>query len=226
MADVHGAMPLAERLQLKQSLLENADPFIKDLPKVELHIHIEGIMTPAMKWKFMQRNGQNLRNRRTDAPFKSLEELEDYFDFSKQRDGKRMTNEEETALFFEAFNQGPEVLQTKQDYYDLAMHYFEKAAAANVRYAEIFFDPQMHTCWYTTWETMMGGFHEAQEVAERDLNVGRAYSLSLRTGELTTPGPLLLDHVHPARPLPGIRVGTLLRSSPLPRHDLGHRARL
>ena len=84
-----------------------------------------------------------------------------------------MDNTEETLSFFEAYYGGFEVLKTKQDYYDLAMHYFERAAAMNVRYCEVFFDPQGHTRTGITWETMMNGFREAQKKAEEDLNVSR-----------------------------------------------------
>jgi adenosine deaminase len=62
-------------------------------------------------------------------------------------------------------------LKTTQDYHDLAIHYFERAAAMNVRYCEIFFDPQGHTRTGTTWKTMMGGFRSAREYAEKNLNV-------------------------------------------------------
>lgn len=171
MADVQGALPLAERVELKKALLETEDDFVQRLPKVELHIHIEGIITPALKWKFSQRNGQTLKHPRTGAVFSSLEELEDSHDLMKPRKGQRMDNTEETLSFFEAYYGGFEVLRTKQDYCDLAMDYFEHAAAMNVRYCEVFFDPQGHTRFGTRYETMMEGFREAQQVAERDLNV-------------------------------------------------------
>ena len=41
----------------------------------------------------------------------------------------------------------------------------------NVRYCEIFFDPQGHTRTGVTWETMMCGFRAAQEDAEKRLGV-------------------------------------------------------
>jgi len=41
----------------------------------------------------------------------------------------------------------------------------------NVRYAEVFFDPQGHTRVGTKWETMMQGFREATWDAEQVLNV-------------------------------------------------------
>jgi adenosine deaminase len=95
----------------------------------------------------------------------------------KPRNGERMDNTEETLSFFEAYYGGFEVLKTKQDYYDLALHYFEHAAAMNVRYCEVFFDPQGHTRLGITWETMMSGFREAQEKAGRDLNVSTSLAI-------------------------------------------------
>ena len=174
MADVENALPLAARQELRASIAENQDPYILAIPKVELHIHIEGIITPELKWKFSQRNGQVLTHPRTGAVFSTLEELQDSHDVMKPRKGQRMDNTEETLSFFEAYYGGFEVLKTKQDYYDLAMHYFEHAAAMNIRYCETFFDPQGHTRLGVTWETMMTGFSDAQTTAERDLNVSRS----------------------------------------------------
>jgi adenosine deaminase len=45
-------------------------PFIRDLPKVELHVHIEGTLTPALRWKLAQRNNIKL-------PYATYEELLD-----------------------------------------------------------------------------------------------------------------------------------------------------
>lgn len=158
-------------------MAETQDPYILAIPKVELHVHIEGTLTPELKWRFSRRNGQTLTHPRTGAVFSTLEELQDSHDTMKPRNGERMDNAEETLSFFEAYYGGFEVLKTKQDYYDLAMHYFEHAAVQSVRYCEVFFDPQGHTRVGTTWETMMGGFREAQENAERHLNVSTSLAI-------------------------------------------------
>lgn len=128
-------------------------------------------MTPELKWKFAQRNGMTITHPRTGMVFTALEELQDSHGFIKSRDGEQMSNADETLSFFELYYGGFEVLKTKEDYYDLATHYFEHAAAMNVRYCEVFFDPQGHTRVGTTWATMMTGFREAQVRAEKDLNV-------------------------------------------------------
>jgi adenosine deaminase len=171
MCDVAGALPLAARRELLASLLETIDPFVLAVPKVELHVHIEGIITPELKWKFARRNGIQLMHPRTGKPFSTLEEYRDSHDPMKNRDGKLMDNSEETISFFDAYYGGFAVLKTEQDYFDLAMYYFEHAAAMNVRYCEIFFDPQGHTRFGVEWKTMMSGFDQAQKKAERDLHV-------------------------------------------------------
>jgi adenosine deaminase len=199
MADVENALPLAARRELRASLAENQDPYIFAIPKVELHVHIEGIITPELKWKFSQRNGQLLTHPRTGAIFSTLEELQDSHDIMKPRKGERMDNTEETLSFFEAYYGGFEVLKTRRDYYDLAMHYFEHAAAMNVRYCEIFFDPQGHTRLGVMWETMMTGFREAQVKAEKDLNVSRGNAAGQPDTEQTETGEVQLDHVFPPR---------------------------
>ena len=173
MADVEGALPLEARRDLRVSIAETRDPLVEALPKVELHVHIEGTLTPALKWKFSQRNGMTLKHPRSGATFTTLEELQDSHDSFKTLSGDRMNNAEETLSFFEAYYGGFEVLKTTQDYHDLAMHYFERAAGMNVRYCELFFDPQGHTRTGVTWKTMMDGFRSAQETAEKDLNVCR-----------------------------------------------------
>ena len=171
MANVAGALSIDARRDLRISIANTRSPSIESLPKVELHVHVEGTLTPALKWKFSQRNGMTLAHPRTGAIFSTLEELQDSHDTMKPVAEGQMNNEEETLSFFEAYYGGFEVLKTKQDYYDLAMHYFERVAAMKVRYCEIFFDPQGHTRTGVTWETIMGGFREASEEAEKNLNV-------------------------------------------------------
>ncbi|KAK5164374.1 uncharacterized protein LTR77_010070 [Saxophila tyrrhenica] len=175
MADVEGALPIAARRALRTTLSLTKDPFVEAIPKVELHVHIEGIITPELKWKFSQRNGETLTHPRTGKVFSTLAELQASHDTLKPPDEGRMDNAEETLSFFESYYGGFEVLKTKQDYFDLAMDYFEHAAKMNVRYCEIFFDPQGHTRTGVKWETMMEGIREAQSKAEKDLNVKSAW---------------------------------------------------
>jgi adenosine deaminase len=165
------AMSLDERLSLRQDLLDTNDKFVLDLPKVELHVHIEGTLNPELRWSLAKRNNQTLKLERTGTIYHSLEQLRESYNLIQPRPGHRIDNAEESFTFFEAYYGGFEVLITEQDFYDLAMNYFERAASMNVRYCEPFFDPQGHTRRGVTFHTIMNGFRKAQQEAETRLNV-------------------------------------------------------
>jgi adenosine deaminase len=102
------------------------DAFIDGLPKAELHLHIEGSLEPELMFELAKRNSITL-------PFGSVEEVRAAYAFSNLQD------------FLDIYYQGAGVLQTEQDFHDLAMAYFTRLAADGGRHAEIFFDPQTHT---------------------------------------------------------------------------------
>jgi len=102
------------------------DALIAALPKAELHLHIEGSLEPELMFALARRN-------RVTIPFASVEQVRAAYDFSNLQD------------FLDIYYAGAAVLQTEEDFRDLAVAYFDKAAGDNVRHAEIFFDPQTHT---------------------------------------------------------------------------------
>lgn len=106
--------------------MSNLDNFITGLPKAELHLHIEGSLEPEQMFEFAQRNA-------VEIPFKSVEEVRAAYEFSNLQD------------FLDIYYAGANVLRTEEDFRDLAMAYFDRAAADGVVHAEIFFDPQTHT---------------------------------------------------------------------------------
>lgn len=165
------ALPLNKRLALRQELLDTSDGYILDLPKVELHVHIEGTLTPELRWKLAQRNDQTLRLERTGTTYTSLAQLRGSYYIIEPRPGHSIDNAEESFTFFEAYYGGFEVLVKEDDFYELAVNYFEMAAGMKVRYCEPFFDPQGHTRRGVGWETMMGGFRRAQLDAEERFGV-------------------------------------------------------
>jgi adenine deaminase len=99
---------------------------LRTMPKAELHIHIEGSLEPAAIFALAQRNGVKLG-------WPSDEALRAAYAFT------------DLQTFLDIYYAGASVLLTEQDFFDLGFAYLEKAAADNVRCAEIFFDPQTHT---------------------------------------------------------------------------------
>jgi adenine deaminase len=128
------------------------DAFIDGLPKAELHLHIEGSLEPELMFALAQRN-------KIDLPFKSVEAVRAAYDFSNLQD------------FLDIYYQGANVLQTEQDFYDLAMAYFNRAATDNVRHAEIFFDPQTHTDRGIPYAFVIDGLWRASQDAESKLGM-------------------------------------------------------
>jgi adenosine deaminase len=136
----------------------NVDRFIAGLPKAELHIHIEGSLEPELMMALAERNGVALR-------FHSIEALRAAYRFANLQD------------FLDLYYEGMRVLLHEQDFYDLAMAYFQKAAAQNVRHAEIFFDPQGHTGRGVAFRTVIEGLGRAQKDAERRFGMTSALIL-------------------------------------------------
>ena len=59
---------------------------------------------------------------------------------------------------------------TEEDFRDLALAYFDRAAADNVRHAEIFFDPQTHTDRGVPIGVVINGLHRACQQAQAQLD--------------------------------------------------------
>lgn len=128
------------------------DAFLRQIPKAELHIHIEGSLEPEMMIALAKRNDIEL-------PYKSVQEVRDAYNFQNLQS------------FLDLYYAGMSVLQTKQDFYDLTWAYMQKAAADNVRHTEIFFDPQAHTSRGIAFETVHAGIYQALQDAQQQLGV-------------------------------------------------------
>jgi adenosine deaminase len=63
------------------------------------------------------------------------------------------------------------VLMSEQDFFDLTFAYLAKAKSQNVRYAEMFFDPQAHTARGVPFDVVIRGIRRAQLDAERILGI-------------------------------------------------------
>src|SRR3954451_7158250 len=126
---------------------------IKQLPKCELHIHIEGSLEPELMFALARRNGIRL-------PYDSVEALRRAYQFTQLQD------------FLDIYYRGMSVLITAEDFFDLAWAYLTRAHADNVRHVEMFFDPQGHTARGVAFSTVIEGLHRAIEKAKAELGIG------------------------------------------------------
>ncbi|OGS71424.1 MAG: adenosine deaminase [Flavobacteria bacterium RIFCSPLOWO2_12_FULL_35_11] len=133
--------------------------FIANLPKAELHLHIEGSFEPELMFKIAQRNHIKI-------PYNSVEEIEEAYKFNCLQD------------FLNIYYQGAGVLVTEQDFYDLTYSYLQKCADQHVRHTEIMFDPQTHTDRGVAFETVINGISKACDDAKARLDVSSLLIMS------------------------------------------------
>jgi len=115
---------------------------LQQMPKAELHIHIEGSLEPELIFELAQRNGVALA-------YSSVDKLREAYAFDNLQS------------FLDIYYAGASVLLTEQDFYDMTMAYLVRADADNVRHAELFFDPQTHTARGVPFASAIDGIWRA-----------------------------------------------------------------
>lgn len=135
------------------------EAFIQEIPKAELHLHIEGTFEPQLMFDIAKRNGISI-------PFNSVKEIELAYNFDCLQD------------FLDIYYQGAGVLIHEQDFYDLTYSYLEKCAKQNIRHAEIMFDPQTHTDRGVKFKTVINGIHNACVDAMKNFDVSSLLIMS------------------------------------------------
>ncbi|WP_421196181.1 adenosine deaminase [Aeromonas enteropelogenes] len=129
-----------------------ASNFIADLPKLELHLHIEGTLEPELMFELAGRNGVPL-------PWPDVASLRAAYDFDCLQS------------FLDLYYRGASVLVTEQDFFDLTWAYLEHCATDKVRHVEIFFDPQTHTARGIPFATVLGGIERALQAGEETFGI-------------------------------------------------------
>ena len=126
--------------------------FIQSLPKVELHLHIEGTLEPELMFELAKRN-------KVDIPFNSVTEVRDAYNFHNLQS------------FLDIYFQGANVLIHEQDFFELTWAYLLRCKEDNVLHTEVFFDPQAHTERGISFDTVVNGIHRALVKAATELNI-------------------------------------------------------
>ncbi|MFV0575879.1 MAG: adenosine deaminase [Vibrio sp.] len=126
--------------------------FIQALPKVELHLHIEGSLEPELMFELAKRN-------QIEIPFSSPAEVKAAYDFHNLQS------------FLDIYYQGANVLIHEQDFFDLTWAYLLRCKQDNVIHTEIFFDPQTHTERGIAFETVINGVDKALQKGREELGI-------------------------------------------------------
>jgi len=135
-------------------MLENTQiiNFIKNTPKSELHLHIEGTLEPEQMFEFAKRNNVLI-------PYKNVEEVKSAYNFHN------------LDSFLDIYYQSSKVLINEQDFFDLTWAYILKCKKDNVVHTEIFFDPQSHVSRGIDFDTAINGIYKALKKAKDELNI-------------------------------------------------------
>ena len=126
--------------------------WLAQLPKVELHVHLEGSLEPQMLFDLAIRNHIKL-------PYENVSAVKEAFQFTQLQD------------FLDIYYQAAQVLITEQDFYDLTWAYLLKCKEQNVYHVEPFFDPQTHTDRGIDFATVINGIDRALKDGQEKLGI-------------------------------------------------------
>ncbi|NIY77088.1 adenosine deaminase [Thalassospira sp. HF15] len=123
----------------------------RTIPKAELHLHLEGAMTPALVRSFAKRNGLTL-------PDDIYDEQDRYIwnDFPE---------------FLNSFDKASAAIRTKQDYADLTHFYLTEQAKVGTLYVEIFCSPTHAASCGLSFDEHLEAVVEGIDRAEKETGI-------------------------------------------------------
>lgn len=124
----------------------------RELPKAELHLHIEGTLEPPLMFRLARRN-------HVELPYSDQASVAEAYNFSNLQS------------FLDIYYQACSVLIEEQDFYDLTSAYLETARQQGVRHTEVFFDPQTHIARGVPMSSVVVGIHRALRDAESEFGL-------------------------------------------------------
>ena len=178
---------------------QNIIDYIHGIPKVELHLHIEGSFEPELVFEIARRNKLAVMIHRPapqhDDEIAAIDKLakkaskigispvygEDgsiKITFNSAEQLSQAYDFDNLQEFLDIYYAGMNVLQTEQDFYDITMAYLMKCDEENVMHTEIFFDPQGHTCRGIPFETVINGIDRALKDGQEQFGISSGLIMS------------------------------------------------
>jgi len=130
--------------------------YLADVPKAELHVHLEGSIRPETLLTLARRNGIEL-------PVRSVEEIREWFTF---RDFDH---------FIEIYGVISKCLKTQDDFELIAYEFGAEMARQNTRYAEVTFSPAFHHHHGIADAAYLDGLSQGRKRALADFGVEIAW---------------------------------------------------
>jgi adenosine deaminase len=133
---------------MKEELLHLA----QQMPKAELHLHIEGSLEPEMAFRLAKRNGVRLNYPNADS-------LRAAYAFNNLQE------------FLDIYYTGMSVLLKEEDFYDLTWAYLKRVHQDNVVHVEMFFDAQVHLERGIPLDVQISGIRRALKNGKEQLGI-------------------------------------------------------
>jgi adenosine deaminase len=152
--------------------------FIRQLPKAELHLHLEGTLEPEMMFALAKRNHVPL-------DFRTPAEVAAAYDFANLQE------------FLDLYYRGCRGLLEPRDFHDLAFAYFRRCHEETILHTEVFFDPQSHTSRGVPIAHVFDGFFAAAVEAEEEFGLSVGFIMCFLRHLDADEGFALLDAAAP-----------------------------
>ncbi len=132
---------------------EDIAAYLAGMPKAELHLHLEGTLSHETIVTITQRNDI------------------DYFRSAGEIEQSLASRPPGLMGFLEHHFKMQNVMQNEQDFYDATYNLIEKLHENNIRYVDLFFDPQAHTSRDIPFDEVFNGIDNGRRDAEAEFGV-------------------------------------------------------
>jgi len=151
------------------------ETFIQAMPKVELHVHLEGSIRPETLLKLAQRHGVEL-------PAKTVEGLREWYTFT------------DFPHFIEVYLAVSSCLRTPDDIELIAREFLAGQAAQNIRYSEVTYTPYTHYKHRgLPFSEQLAALNRARAWAEAEYGIGMGLVLDISRDVSPEEGLLTAD---------------------------------
>jgi adenosine deaminase len=171
------------------------DEFLKKIPKMELHLHLEGAILPATALDLARNNGVTL------PPFQRIEDLYHYHDLKE---------------FLDIYTAVSDSVFSADDFRRITYEMLQSCASNNARYVEFFFSPQVHFSNGVRFDTMIDGIVAGMDAAKSDFAIDSRIVPGVNRELGPASGEELLDMILARKEERLIGIGLDFLESPFP----------
>ena len=162
------------------------EAFVALMPKVELHVHLEGTIESATLFELAEANG-------IDLPYDTPEGVLAY------QAGRRAEGRENLVNFLECLDISRGALRTAADYHRITVDFLARCRREGVPYVEIMFDPQQAVRQGVPLGACVEAITQGRRDGERDEGVRSQLIMCFQRDYPPEEAPTLLAEADPHR---------------------------